>query len=625
MKIACAHIDTSISDCEHNESEIINTIINAAKCNTDIIVFPELSITGYSCGNIFLNRTLLHYALSSLKHIKDATKEWNIIIAVGLPFVKDNLLYDCAALIYRGKILGIVPKTRLRNTDGYSEQRWFCPWTFGKQEEIDLFDEKIPFGQPLIFNPLSSVNISIEIGSDTYEKSEVDLKDSSLVTNVIINLAAVHETVNSPEKHLQIGTNHDLQNTVYIYCSGGTESTTDFAFESYKSIHSFGIVIAETEEKYLEAEVDSCILANNQNNHASTANSDLFSKKDFILEPQYQTKDNKIIFQEPFMNGMPEDTVSSRILRMQSKALTKKMKYMNRDKLILGISGGLDSTVALLSCYQCFVENNWNLKNIIGISMPGPGTTERTYNNSLRLMNALGITSIIVDIRKSTVTHLKNIGQPDELYDITYEQTQSRERTKILMDFANKENGIVIGTGDMSEFALGWMSYSGDQISMYAINAGIPKTVMRHFANWYLQTSDGELHDTIKDILCTPVSPELLPLNELGEQKQSTEMLVGPYIVHDFFLYHFISDYQSIEEIFHLACTAFHGQYSSDLLLNWLKIFVTRFFTRQYKRSCFSDGLQVFDIGLSPRDSWKMPSDVSPDMWLKEIERLRSK
>lgn len=322
------------------------------------------------------------------------------------------------------------------------------------------------------------------------------------------------------------------------------------------------------------------------------------------------------------MEGLPVETVCRRVLDLQTKALLQKMRYTNKTKLIIGVSGGMDSTAALLACRECCKRNGLSVENIIGVTMPGPGTTDRTLRNARRLMDTLGVTSMTVNIHEATESLLADIGQPEGLFNVTYEQTQSRQRTRILMDLANKTDGLVIGTGDMSEFALGWMSYSGDHISMYAINCGIPKTVIRHMVGWFCDAAEGALKEILLDIMKTPISPELLPVNHDGRQTQSTEKLVGPYIVHDFFLYHFLVNGCETAKIYKLACDAFSGVYEAREIRDWLKLFIRRFFTRQFKRSCFSDGAQYFSVGLSPRSAWRMPSDVSCSEWLAEIERI---
>lgn len=627
MKVRCSSIETSISDCRSNAFQIISKIEAAYKAGIELIVFPELTITGYSCGDLFFNDSLLESSLSSIKEIAKYTLDKNIMVIAGLPLGVEDKIFNCAAVILDGQIKGIVPKTYIPNTNEYYEKRWFTSSFENNVETVNIDGYDVPFGQPLIFQ-IGQVRLGLEICEDMWAPISVSSMLSSLGANLIVNLSTSNETVTKYEIRKEILKSQSfLQKCIYIYCSGGFfESTTDVVYSEYKGAYSNGRKIVETQcEKEISFEISTkeSIAFRRKNAAFSTKNQYLCIQYRKIIIDNY-LKENVQTFnleKEPFLAGMELNELCTRVVDLQKNGLWKKINYTKRDKLIIGVSGGLDSTVALLSCTRLFNEKNISLKNIIGISMPGPGTTKRTFENSIKLMEDLGITSVTIDIKDAVQKHLENISQPKDLFDITYEQTQSRERTKILMDYANKENGLVIGTGDMSEFALGWMSYSGDQISMYALNCGIPKSVIRHLAVWYQENASAKLSEILLNIVTTPISPELLPLNDNGIQKQSTEDIVGPYLVHDFFLYYFVGGNRSIRDIYKMASCTF-TEYSKECIKKWLKLFCTRFFTRQFKRTCYSDGVQIFDIGLSPRGYWRMPSDVSNDQWLEEIEKL---
>lgn len=634
MKIMCASIETEISNCYANFQKISERVEEAKECKADMLVLPELCITGYSCGDMFYHPDLLCTALEVLEQMAELTRDTDLICLAGLPVSVNDRLYNCAAVLHNGHILGIVPKCYLANTGEYYEKRWFSSGWDCDAREIRLHGHTIPFGQLQCFaDTESNLKFGVEICEDMWASISVSDLLTTAGVNLIVNLSASNETVHKEECRKDIIRNLSCkQKSIYVYCSGSmSESTTDVIYSEYKGIYSDGSPVCEThlteqDIQTLIGDVDlEEILAKRRKagiNHGilpffrGQVQQTMFSKR------YYSEMSGIPIVREPFIGGLAPSVVAERTAYLQQNALLKKMQYTKRNKIVIGVSGGLDSTIALLSCVELFKREHMELKNIIGISMPGPGTTDRTHRNALLLMQALQITSLEISITDAVRQHLNNIGQKKGLYDITYEQTQSRERTKILMDLANKENALVIGTGDMSEFALGWMSYSGDQISMYALNCGIPKTVIIHMMHWYANNAeDSKIRNVLQDILSTPISPELLPLDENGMQKQSTEHLVGPYLLHDYFLYHFISDYSSITSLYKNACCTF-PEYNSLDIKRWLRIFVMRFFTRQFKRSCFSDGIQVFDAGLSPRGYWRMPSDVSAEMLLQMIDKL---
>ena len=629
MKIACASINTKIADCKHNCQQIIEAIKTATEKNVDFLLFGELSVTGSSCGDLFYNNDLLASARSSLYKVVEATSCTDMVVIVGAPIEICDKLFNCAVIIQSNRILGVVPKTIIPNSN---EQRYFSSSKNLTLSVIELLGQNIPIGQPMILcDSKNHVSFGVEIGDDLISpipmSSKLCLHDAQIIFNLSADMETVSKIKSRRELIKQVST---LQKSIYVYCSGGKgESTTDVIYSEYMGIYHNGQVVSESDslfdDSFVVADVDTqeCIALRKKMNVFTTRHNDNsvitipFNKKELCDE-----FGKHMLVREPFFQYTDKVKACEWICQMQQKALLKRMEYMNRNKLIIGVSGGLDSTVALLACVRLFKAHDMPLENIIGVTMPGAGTSERTLTNAVELMKELGITRRNIPITKAVKEHLENISHPEGVYDITYEQTQSRERTKILMDIANQQNGIVIGTGDMSEFALGWMSYSGDHISMYAINCGLPKTVIRKLIKWYIDSSIGRLSHILQDISDTPISPELLPLDDNGQQIQRTETLVGSYILHDFFLYHLIINNMAIRKLFKLSCNTF-SEYNPKEIKRLMKVFITRFFTRQFKRSCFSDGIQLLDAGLSPRGYLRMPSDAECTLWINELEEIR--
>lgn len=648
MRITCSSGNFKVADCQHNKLQIISALEQASYAQADFLLFSELSLTGYSCGDLFYNQDLLAQAQSALQDIMLASKDKDVVTIFGLPVTIHNALYDCAAVIYNGVLLGLVPKTYLSNSNACSEKRYFASSFALKAHtlsleynrlfpnsasSLSLTGQQVPVGQTLLFyDRRHQLTFGIELGEDLWSPIPKSSVLCAHGAQVIFNLSADIESVARVEaRHDVMQQLSGLQKSIYVYCSGGREeSTTDVLYSDYKAVFDVGTLVAESNEQTnLTVDVDllQCCSQRKKVSFYNTENRLL----DAAVEPHwvYFAKEHlqdhigsyKLV-REPFLSGLPIATACTRICEMQQLALLKRMQYMQRQKLIIGVSGGMDSTVALLSCVELFNSQHLPLTDIIGVNMPGAGTSARTLKNATELMAKLQIISRNIQITAAVEAHLKNISHPEQLFDITYEQTQSRERTKILMDLANQENGIVIGTGDMSEFALGWMSYAGDHISMYAINSGLPKTVVKSLLNWYSQRAEGELQQILEDIVHTPISPELLPLDENGVQQQSTESLVGSYLIHDFFLYHLITEGCGVKQLYSMACLTF-TEFSQEAIWQQLEVFIKRFFTRQYKRSCFSDGVQLLDAGLSPRGYWRMPSDAECALWLKELQDIK--
>lgn len=630
MRIKCSSIKTELANCSKNAESIINEIKQAWQEDVNILVFPELTITGYSCGDTFRNQTLLSEARKALQNIATATKDTYVLSVVGMPLMYNNNIYNVAVVLYAGDIIGIKYKTKLINNNFKNEERIFSSTISNDYPVVNLLGKNYSMNDILNIKLGNddTITIGIVIGNE-YNSNDLNFvsnMSSQKGASIILNPSFDVETVErSFERRDLISSISRMEHTLYVTCNGSEgESTTDIVSSNFKAIVENGKYVIDNEindSSSIIADIDTSFIKNIHQNNSSEY--DVFTELPYWSE----TKPELHLEREPFLRGRNLTKVCDKIVELQGKGLIQKMKAMKRDKIILGISGGLDSTVTLMSCVMIFKKYGLDMKNIIGISMPGPGTSKRTYDNSIKLMETLGITSKVIDIKEVIAMHLDHLEQPKDLFDLTYEQTQSRERTQILLDLANKENGIVIGTGCMSEFALGWMTYSGDHISMYALNVGLPKTMVKRLAKYFADVADKQLHDLelshcLLDILDTPVSPELLPLKDNGDQDEKTEELVGQYVVQDFFLYHLLVNNFGIRKIFDLACQTF-VEYDKKEIYNWLNIFTLRFFTRQYKKNCFSEGLQIFDYGLSPRGAYQMPGDLSNAIWKAEIDEIK--
>lgn len=643
IRVGVAVPKLKVADCIYNTSKILEMIKDAEKKDVKILVFPELSITSYTCGDLFLQQTLLLSAQKSLNDILESTFNIDMLIAVGMPVVVDNQIFNCAIIINKGKILGVVPKTYIPNYSEFYEKRWFSSGFNIVSDTITLCNQEIPIGTDLLFDLENSDNICI--GTEICEDLWAVIPPSSYLSlngaNIIMNLSASNEIVSKNKLRSGLISQQSARCTVaYIYSSAGCdESTTDLVFSGHSVIAENGTILSETKSflqssQLIYKDIDT-----------EKLNSDRRKNNTFMDGYNYnniQKKPRKILFKlgsdkynklERFINPypfVPHDVTElnlrcEEIFSIQVAGLAKRIKHTHSDYIILGISGGLDSTLALLVCVKTSDYLNMSRKNIIGVTMPGFGTTDRTYSNAINLMHSLGVTTKEISITKACIQHFDDIEHDFKIQDITYENTQARERTQILMDMANKKNGLVIGTGDLSELALGWATYNGDHMSMYGINSNIPKTLVQSLVRWTSQMNfiNEEVKVILLDILDTPVSPELLPPNEKGEINQKTEDLVGPYELHDFYLYYMLRFGFSPKKIFYLAKNAFNDKYCPETMLKWLKIFYKRFFTQQFKRSCMPDGPKVGSIGLSPRGDWRMPSDASYNIWIYEIDDLK--
>jgi len=639
VRVAAATPSVKVADCDYNTDQIIQMIEEAENKKISAITFPELSITGYTCGDLFQQRLLLDEAEKSLQRICEATHERSIVAIIGMPLEISNKLYNVAVVICGGFIHGIVPKTFLPNYEEFYEKRWFSSSDELTEQSVYLCDNYVPVGINQIFQT-NDFRFAIEICEDLWTPVPPSGISAVKGADIIFNLSASNETTgkNSYRKNL-VSQQSARCIAGYVYAaSGNGESTTDIVFAGSSMIAENGSILAEAERfsfdsSIISADIDIERLRNDRlkNKSFSVSQYKALSDTEFlhiwvnqsISESKFEL--NRYISPTPFVPS--PDSLNERcdeIYSIQIGGLAKRLLHTNIKTAVIGVSGGLDSTLALLVTVKAFDKINIPRENIYGITMPGFGTTDRTYNNALSLMRSLGITVKEISIKEAVLQHFKDIDHNPEVHDITYENSQARERTQILMDYANKVNGLVIGTGDLSELALGWCTYNGDHMSMYAVNSGIPKTLVKTLVDWIANTQmDIQSQEILQDVLDTPISPELLPADKDGKISQITEDTVGPYILHDFFLYNMQRFGFEPDKIYFLAKHAFNGDFQDETILRWLKTFYRRFFTQQFKRSCMPDGPKIGSINLSPRGDWRMPSDASYALWMKQLDKLK--
>ena len=626
IKVAAACPMTRVADIDYNLENILICLDEAYKNGAKSIVFPELAITSYTCSDLFMQYSLLEKANLAIEKLIKKSAGLDMLIAIGAPLSFKNVLFNCAYIIFDGKLLGIVPKSYIPNYSEFYEKRWFSEGLGIVDEKVDFaFQKDVPFGTNLIFTS-GRYSFGFEICEDLWVTIPPSSYLSLLGANIIGNLSASNELVSKKDYREALISNQSARcMSAYIYSSAGVhESTTDLLFSGHMLIAENGTMLKENERFQRNNEVIySCIDVFRLNserlkNISFRDASRIVPFEAEVINFNYMntTIDNfdRFIDKHPFVpsNAKLREERCKEIFSIQAAALAKRMEHTNLKKAVIGISGGLDSTLALLVVVKTFELLGLDNKNIVTITMPGFGTTDRTYNNALTLCKELGCDLREINIVKAALQHFEDIGHDKDIHDVTYENVQARERTQILMDLANKEGGLLIGTGDLSELALGWCTYNGDHMSMYSVNPSIPKTLVRYLVRYVAEKeSSTEVSDTLLDILDTPVSPELLPKSDKGEITQKTEDIVGPYELHDFFLYHFIKNGSSKERIQLLAEQAFKDDYSKEEIAKWLDKFIYRFFTQQFKRSALPDGPKVGSISLSPRGDWRMPSDAS--------------
>ncbi|MDM5264583.1 NAD(+) synthase [Sulfurovum sp. XTW-4] len=627
-RVASAVNKTIVGNPAKNAEEIITLIQDAYAKEVSVVVFPELTLTGYTASDLFLNQTLIASQNEKLAYILQQTSDIHTIAIIGLALLEADRLYNCAAVLQNGKILGIVPKSYLPNKKEFYEKRQFITGRDITRTTTELYGEEIPFGVDLLFSDSKEMTFGVELCEDLWAVTPPSNHMANNGANLLFNLSASNELIGKAEYREElVRTQSGRCMAAYVYASAGVgESTTDTVFGGHAIISEYGSTLAQNERFSLEntlitADVDLERLRWLRLNESSY--SDGRRKKTRIIKvdnlPEITTLDRKIN-PMPFVPSLFEEKKHrcDEIVQIQAHGLIKRMSHAHITKAVIGISGGLDSTLALLSTHRAFEIMGWDHTNIIAVTMPGFGTTSRTKSNAVKLCEALGVTLRTIDITDISHKEFEAIEHNVNEHSVTYENVQARARTSILMNMANKEGGLVIGTGDLSEVALGWSTYNGDHMSMYAINSSIPKTLIQYVIEYFKY--DESIADVIDDILDTPISPELLPHKE-DEIVQETESIVGPYALHDFFLYHFIKYGAKPAKIRFLATLAFEGKYDQETITKWLKLFLKRFFTQQFKRSCMPDGPKVGTISLSPRADWKMASDADVEIWLEELEK----
>ncbi|MCD8178226.1 MAG: NAD(+) synthase [Tannerellaceae bacterium] len=640
VRVAAAKPLVEVADCYYNTSRIEGLMREAAAKEVQAVAFPELAVTAYTCMDMFFQQTLLQEAEKALLELVEKTADLEILTIVGVPLLAENRLFNTAVVFQEGRILGVVPKTYLSNYKEFQEERWFASSTELIGDTIRLGGEEYPFCSHLTFVS-GEVSIGVEICEDLW----VPVPPSCLLAmqgaNVLFNISASNELIRKHQYVLSLVSQQSARCVAgYVYASAGFgESSTDLVFAGRGIIAENGTILQDAERFSMEeqltiGEIDVRALQNDRLvnvgfMHGAAALLPANRRTIPFCLPEYsgRTQLTRQIDPHPFVP--PGDALKERceeIYNIQVAGLAKRLKHTHSQTAVIGISGGLDSTLALLITVKTFDLLGISRKQVIGITVPGFGTTGRTYNNSLRLMESLGITSREISIVKACMQHFEDIGQDPAVHDVTYENSQARERTQILMDVANKENGMVIGTGDLSELALGWATYNGDHMSMYGVNSSVPKTLVRYLVTWIANNEmDEQTREILLDIADTPISPELIPADEQGNISQITEDLVGPYELHDFFLYHFLRFGSRPSKIYFLAQEAFRDVYDKDTIRKWLYTFFRRFFSQQFKRSCMPDGPKVGSVSLSPRGDFRMPSDANSTLWLREIADLEMK
>lgn len=629
VRVGAASIPMHIGDVSFQKEQILQVMEKADQNKVNIVVFPELCLTGYTCSDLFYQDDVLLQCEVALQEICKKSEKLRGIYFIGCPIRKEEKLYNCAVVISQGKILGVVPKTCIPNYREFYEMRQFSPAPEGNSS-ICILHQEVPFGNRLLFQCLEEKDIVLaaEICEDLWVPETPSQHHAMAGATIIVNLSASNELVGKKEYRQQLVSSTSARLICgYVYCSAGVdESTTDLVFSGAKFICENGTILQEGErfqDELVSSEIDVQYLMNERRkmNTYPMNQKDGYQVIPFHLHLENITLSRKYS-PTPFLpsNPLQRSQRMEEILTLQAWGLRKRFAHTKLKYAILGLSGGLDSTLALLVVIEAFRLLHYPLSQVICVTMPCFATSHRTKNNAYLLAEQLGVTLKEVDISKAVLQHFEDIGHDASKTDVTYENSQARERMQVLMDIANQMGGLVIGTGDLSEIALGWSTYNGDHMSMYGVNGSIPKTLVREIVFQYAKTH-ANVHDVLMDILDTPVSPELVPGKD-REIVQKTEEVIGPYELHDFFLYHFVRKSESVEKILYLATASFEGKYTRETIKKWLEFFLRRFFSQQFKRSCMPDGVKVGSVSLSPRGDWRMPSDASANSLLEELKRV---
>ncbi len=636
LRVAVVAPELEVANVHRNTQHIAAAFSRAVEQGASVVLFPELAFTGYTCGDLFFQRALLHAVKAELLALVEKTKSAPALMCVGLPLEHEGRLFNVAVLIGAGRIWGIVPKTFLPNTCEYYEQRWFTSGASARFSEVPLGDHHIPFGTDLLFDFLDtpSCRIGVEICEDLWAVQPPSGPQALAGANLILNPSASTELLGKAPYRRELVLQQSARClAAYLYAASGPgESTTDVVFAGHCLIAENGSLLAETERFQFETQMalqDIDLERLSAERHRNSSFAQAIPQAAFrhiavrIPRQSFSGPLLRKIARLPFVPSDPKRRSEScaEIFQIQSTGLAKRLKHTMTKRVVIGISGGLDSTLALLVARHAVARVGLEPSAILGVTMPGLGTTSRTRSNAEKLTVGLGAEFLEVPIAASVLQHFKDIGQSPEVHDITFENAQARERTQILMDMANQRSGIVLGTGDLSEAALGWCTFNGDHMSMYHINIGVPKTLVRYLIQWCSeQPAYAEVASFLVDILDTPISPELLPPSAAKEIAQKTEEVVGPYELHDFFLYWMIRHQCPADKVYYLACHAFDSGYTPEEIKRWLTLFIKRFISQQFKRSAMPDGPKVGSLALSPRGDWRMPSDASAELFLKSLE-----
>ena len=642
VRVAVITPELRVADPTFNTSIINAALKEAAGQGARLALFPELCITGYSCGDLFYQGLLLAAAQTSLKTIVETSTIYDIAAVVGLPLEVGGKLFNCAAFIAGGRVLGLVPKTYLPTTNEFYEERWFTPGDLMPRDHVQINGEEIPIGNDLLFaaRDFPDLIIGVEICEDLWAVNPPSGDMALAGATLFLNGSASNELLGKVEYRRDLVRQQSARClAAYLYAGAGSgESTTDLVWAGHSLIAENGVILAETERFHFDTQMIICDVDVQRMVHERIRNNAFAARpagRDYRIiefslpgEPfpmQQMELLRPALSRTPFV---PADEARRaqhcrEIFNIQATALAKRLRHIGAQKVTIGLSGGLDSTLALLVAARAFDRAGLPRDGIVGITMPGFGTTARTRSNAEKLAESLGISFRTIPIADAVRQHFKDIGHDESTHDVTYENAQARERTQILMDVANQIGAFVVGTGDLSELALGWATFNGDHMSMYHVNAGVPKTLVRYLVEWAADAEfSGEASTVLHDIAATPITPELLPLDAEGNLEQKTEDTIGPYELHDFFLYQTVRFQFAPKKVFVLAGAAFAGVYDEETILKWLGVFYRRFFSQQFKRSAMPDGPKVGSVALSPRGDWRMPSDASPALWLAEVEAL---
>ena len=635
VKVAAAVPELKVAGCGFNTGKIIEMIREAEAADVQLMVFPELSLTAYTCGDLFQQQLLLQEALNGLSQAIESTRSLKILVMVGLPLFVDNQLFNCAAVLQNGEILGIVPKTYIPGYKEFYEERWFASGNNARSTSVELFEKEIPFGTDLLFEASGQYNVcfGIEICEDLWAPIPPSSYQAIAGATILFNLSASNEIIGKYEYRRELISQQSGKCVAgYVYTSCGVdESTTDVVYGGHALIAENGGLLSESERFLRErhmivSEIDVQRLLNDRIKNTSFMEgipARSYRKIGFKLGAMQTGSLTRHVDPHPFVpsDEAARDIRCKEIFAIQTAGLAKRMAHTGIRNAVVGISGGLDSTLALIVTAKTFDMLGIPRENITAVTMPGFGTTDTTYENALQLIKSFKAEFREINIKQACIQHFEDIGHDPSIHDVTYENVQARERTQILMDIANKQSGLVIGTGDLSELALGWCTYNGDHMSMYSVNCSIPKTLVKYLVRWAADhVTEKVTAEVLQRILDTPITPELLPPDEKGGIQQKTEELIGPYELHDFFLYHTLRYGATPLKLLFLAQKAFSRDYGPETIKDWLKVFYKRFFSQQFKRSCLPDGPKVGTISLSPRGDWRMPSDATAELWLKELE-----